>query len=644
MPAIKPFSQIPPAASPPVSGTQFLAVTGGTADNLYTIDQISTAVKNSGLPASPNFSVQYNNNGVFGGFGIYAQASHTLQLDAADAAAPNPQTIKVQSVLPGTLNTAGATWNMQGSLSTGGTNQGNIIFNTGFNGLTPAGPQTCTISIASPAVVTANNNGIPPNCPIYFTTTGALPTGLLPLTTYYVDPLSWPGSQPNTFEVTATNGGTPINTSGSQSGVHTVTVGGVVTISIASPAVITLPLHCLVPGQSVTFQTTGVLPTGISAGLPYFVIYGNIAPSGPGGLQQNTFQISATVNGPPVNTSGSQSGTHTIQIQGGTVQNPAQPTMIVGPSASTLNASSTTVTAISPSALTLNMVNASSELTPPIAFAFNMWSIGPYETIVFDFHDVPNNVDRWFMSFTPGQDYRTGMAGLSGESTRLGIGLNSDLDDRMIIGLNALDVPGFSLGPGSTLPDTFLGRAGPASWQHGDSDAAAPIAQTLQVQSVVAGTSNMPGVDWTLTGSKGTGNAAGGNIIFQTAPAGASGTGQNAAVEAARITPNSVLALKAATQWPAQTTKTANYSQAVTDRTIIFNGAGSITLTLLNPATFPGLELWVKNIANQTVVSASANVIPQVGGAATTAILAATAGKFALLKSNGTNWEIIASN
>lgn len=99
-----------------------------------------------------------------------------------------------------------------------------------------------------------------------------------------------------------------------------------------------------------------------------------------------------------------------------------------------------------------------------------------------------------------------------------------------------------------------------------------------------------------------------------------------------------------ATGWPAQTTQTANYTHAIGDRTLIFNGTGSITLTLLSATTWPGLELWVKNIAAFTVVSASANVIPQVGGAATTAILAATAGKFALLKSNGTNWEIIASN
>jgi hypothetical protein len=99
-----------------------------------------------------------------------------------------------------------------------------------------------------------------------------------------------------------------------------------------------------------------------------------------------------------------------------------------------------------------------------------------------------------------------------------------------------------------------------------------------------------------------------------------------------------------ALQTTAPTFKTANYSHAITDSSLIFNGAGSIALTLLSAASFPGCELWVKNIAAFTVVSASANVTPQAGGAPGTAILAATAGKWALLKSDGANWQIMASN
>jgi hypothetical protein len=62
-------------------------------------------------------------------------------------------------------------------------------------------------------------------------------------------------------------------------------------------------------------------------------------------------------------------------------------------------------------------------------------------------------------------------------------------------------------------------------------DAAAPVAQTLGVQSVVAGTSNTAGANFTINGSIGTGNQAGGNIIFQVAPKGTSGSSQNTLVQ-----------------------------------------------------------------------------------------------------------------
>ena len=45
------LSQIAPAGSIPVTGTQFVAVTGGAVDNLYTIDQIAGFVgAGSGAP------------------------------------------------------------------------------------------------------------------------------------------------------------------------------------------------------------------------------------------------------------------------------------------------------------------------------------------------------------------------------------------------------------------------------------------------------------------------------------------------------------------------------------------------------------------------------------------------------------------
>lgn len=73
-----------------------------------------------------------------------------------------------------------------------------------------------TITIASPGVVTWPEHNLVSGDPVKFTTTGALPTGLVADTTYYAKVLD-----DDTFELATTSGGTSINTSGSQSGTHT---------------------------------------------------------------------------------------------------------------------------------------------------------------------------------------------------------------------------------------------------------------------------------------------------------------------------------------------------------------------------------------------------------------------------------------
>lgn len=83
------------------------------------------------------------------------------------------------------------------------------------DGAKPSG--TVTISIAAPAVFTLANHKYDAGQPIVFTTTGALPTGLLLATAYYVLPID-----ANTFNVAASPGGAAIATSGDQSGQHTV--------------------------------------------------------------------------------------------------------------------------------------------------------------------------------------------------------------------------------------------------------------------------------------------------------------------------------------------------------------------------------------------------------------------------------------
>lgn len=83
--------------------------------------------------------------------------------------------------------------------------------------------------------------------------------------------------------------------------------------------------------------------------------------------------------------------------------------------------------------------------------------------------------------------------------------------------------------------DLQLTRKAAASLQLGAADAAAPVAQTIGPQSVVAGTSNTAGQNFTIRGSQGTGTGVGGDIIFQVASAGSSGTAQNALATAMRV-------------------------------------------------------------------------------------------------------------
>ncbi len=79
---------------------------------------------------------------------------------------------------------------------------------------------------------------------------------------------------------------------------------GVVTVTIATPAVVSFVGHGLSIGDKVFFTTTGSLPTGISDNFTYWVISS--------GFGADSFQISDTQGGSAVNSSGSQSGVHTL--------------------------------------------------------------------------------------------------------------------------------------------------------------------------------------------------------------------------------------------------------------------------------------------------------------------------------------------
>lgn len=114
-----------------------------------------------------------------------------------------------------------------------------------------------------------------------------------------------------------------------------------------------------------------------------------------------------------------------------------------------------------------------------------------------------------------------------------------------------------------------------------------------------------------------------GALVFATSPA--------------LVTPNIGAATATSLQRGAPVTKTVSFSVAAAENWLICNGAG-IVVTLPAAASFVGREIMIKTIAAQAVTSAASNVVPIAGGAAGTAILAATAGLWATLVSDGTNW------
>jgi hypothetical protein len=78
-----------------------------------------------------------------------------------------------------------------------------------------------------------------------------------------------------------------------------------VTISIAVPGVVSTTLN-LPDLTAITLQTTGNLPTGLTAGTTYYTRY----------VSATDFNLSATPTGALITTSGTQSGTHSISPRG----------------------------------------------------------------------------------------------------------------------------------------------------------------------------------------------------------------------------------------------------------------------------------------------------------------------------------------
>jgi hypothetical protein len=92
----------------------------------------------------------------------------------------------------------------------------------------------------------------------------------------------------------------------------------------------------------------------------------------------------------------------------------------------------------------------------------------------------------------------------------------------------------------------------------------------------------------------------------------------------------------------APVTKTADFTLADAEDYIINNKpAAACVVTLPAPASHTGRVVVLKTVQAFAINSASSNVVPLAGGAAGTAIVSGTAGNWAELVSDGTNWIIM---
>jgi hypothetical protein len=181
----------------------------------------------------------------------------------------------------------------------------------------PAGPPVpVTITIASPAVVTWGwgNHGLWPGEQIILYTTGALPTGLFNLATYFV--VGDSSFSLTSFHIATAPNGTPINTTGTQSGAQyaaavpspgtsifnpgaTLTLptraniaSGSNSVTAASPCVFTWTANGMTNGQTAVLSGTTAPGTGqFVNGSVYYIV----------AQATNTVELAATRGGAALN-------------------------------------------------------------------------------------------------------------------------------------------------------------------------------------------------------------------------------------------------------------------------------------------------------------------------------------------------------
>ena len=115
--------------------------------------------------------------------------------------------------------------------------------------------------------------------------------------------------------------------------------------------------------------------------------------------------------------------------------------------------------------------------------------------------------------------------------------------------------------------------------------------------------------------------------------------GIGAATPNTRLSVSGPLAL-----YPPTKVTTVAYAVTVNDSSLIIDTVANCNVIMPTAATYPGRILYIKNIAARSVNSTSANIKPIDSNTSANSILTNTAGKFAMLQSDGADWVIMMNN
>ena len=322
-----------------------------------------------------------------------------------------------------------------------------------------------------------------------------------------------------------TTGNSLVLASGTQTG---STLSGVAITGTAGQFSCTAASPALVVGQLVTISGT-LGGTGTITGYTNPTTYYISATNG-----STTFTLLTTVNVPIVTTAGTPTGLTY-----------AYSTTPVINSTQTWNSSTTAFTALKLN-VTDTASNASSLLLDLQVGGASKAYITKAGVLRLNFNGSSGNPAISFGNNTASTGFYGVSGGIISVTGTNGVYLTIGNGFGATIASNVSFAFTNTVGNSNATTDTLITRKAAATLQHGDADAAAPVAQTVGVQSVVAGTSNTAGANFTITGSQGTGTGVGGDIIFQVAPASTTGSTQNALATAMRIYNNKTVTIGAA--------------------------------------------------------------------------------------------------